>query len=236
MKNISKIPEHRRIRSFVRREGRLTKGQLRALEELWPIYGINCQKSVIDLDKTFDRTAPKILEIGFGNGHSLARMAHESPDNDYLGIEVHRPGVGSLLLQIEELGLSNIRIICNDAVDVLQQCIPDQSLDRVQIFFPDPWHKKRHHKRRIVQPDFVTLIARKLKPGGLLHLATDWEDYAHHMFEVMKKASVFENTSKHGDFVERPDYRPITKFEQRGHKLGHGVWDLIYRRKTGIEM
>lgn len=235
MNNLTSKSGRRPVRSFVRREGRLTKGQQRALQDLWPKYGIDNQSSIIDLNKTFSRSAPKILEIGFGNGHSLAQMAHEHPEDDYLGIEVHRPGVGSLLLQIEELGLSNIRVICNDAVDVLQHCIPDHSLDRVQIFFPDPWHKKRHHKRRIIQSDFIALIARKLLPGGRLHMATDWKDYAQHMSEVMKQSVGFENVSKDSEFVERPDYRPLTKFEQRGQRLGHGVWDLIYQRKPSLD-
>lgn len=234
MSKVSNIPGHRQIRSFVRREGRLTKGQQRALDELWPKYGIDNEKSSIDLNKTFNRKAPKILEIGFGNGRSLALMASEHPENDYLGIEVHRPGVGALLLLVEELCLSNIRIICDDAVEVLKNRIADNSLDRVQIFFPDPWHKKRHHKRRIIQPDFIALVAHKLKPGGLLHMATDWQDYAQHMTDIMKLIGAFENISQDSDYVERPDYRPLTKFEQRGQRLGHGVWDLIYKRKGPV--
>lgn len=221
---------HRPIRSFVRREGRLTKGQQRALDELWTRYGINNDQTEIDLIKTFGRDAPKILEIGFGNGKSLAQMAARFPEQDFLGIEVHRPGVGALLLMLEEQGLINVRVLCEDAVDVIKFRIADNSLDRVQIFFPDPWHKKRHHKRRIIQPDFVSLIARKLKPGGVLHLATDWEDYALHMSAVMKQSPDYENSNKKSDYVNRPDYRPLTKFEQRGQRLGHGVWDLIYRR------
>jgi len=231
MNKITTNSKHRQIRSFVRREGRLTKGQQRALDELWPKYGIDNLDSKIDLNKIFARSAPKVLEIGFGNGHSFAQMAHEHPENDYLGIEVHRPGVGSLLQQIEELGLPNVRVICNDAVAVLKNCIPDHSLHRVQIFFPDPWHKKRHHKRRLIQPEFVKLIAVKLVSGGQLHLATDWENYALYMAEVMNSAPAFENVSQEGDFVNRPDYRPLTKFEQRGHRLGHQVWDLIYTLK-----
>ena len=230
MTKITTISDHRRIRSFVRREGRLTKGQQRALEELWPVYGIENGNSVINLAEEFNRDAPKILEIGFGNGRSLAQMAASFPENDYLGIEVHRPGVGSLLLLLQENQLSNVRVVCDDAVQVLKDRIADNSLDRVQIFFPDPWHKKRHHKRRIIQADFIALIARKLVPGGLLHMATDWEDYAQQMADVMNNSMDYENTSKNGTFVERPDYRPLTKFEQRGQKLGHGVWDLIFRR------
>lgn len=232
MDKIPKISGHRKIRSFVRREGRLTKGQQRALDELWPIYGIDNTGEVIDLDKAFGNDAPKILEIGFGNGHSLAQMAKNFPENNYLGIEVHRPGVGALLLLLQEKQLGNVRVICDDAVEVVKHCISDASLERVQIFFPDPWHKKRHHKRRIIQPEFVSLIARKLKPGGLLHIATDWEDYAQHMTDVMKNIPEFENTSKDNDFVKRPEYRPLTKFERRGQRLGHGVWDLIYQRRA----
>lgn len=224
--------KHRPIRSFVRREGRLTKGQQRALDQLWDKFGISNETSLLDLDKEFARSVPRVLEIGFGNGHSLAQMAAENFDNDYLGIEVHRPGVGALLLLIEEHGLKNVRLICDDAVEVLKHRIADNSFDRVQLFFPDPWHKKRHHKRRIVQPDFVSLIAQKLKSGGIFHLATDWEDYALHMAEVMSQSADFENTAKNDDFVPRPDYRPLTKFEQRGQRLGHGVWDLIYKRRV----
>jgi tRNA (guanine-N7-)-methyltransferase len=232
MSKLEQKASHRTIRSFVRREGRLTRGQEHALTELWPVYGINNDASVLDLDAVFGRTAVKILEIGFGNGKSLAQMAATHPENDYLGIEVHRPGVGSLLILAEEQNLSNLRVICDDAVEVLNHRIPDASLDQVQIFFPDPWHKKRHHKRRIIQPTFIRLIAQKLKSGGRLHLATDWEDYARQMSEVLKHSPDFENTSHTNDFVPRPDYRPLTKFEQRGQRLGHGVWDLVYRRKN----
>ncbi len=222
---------HRPIRSFVRREGRLTKGQQRALTDLWEKFGINNEPSLLDLKKIFGRYEPKVLEIGFGNGASLVQMAATHIDHDYLGIEVHRPGVGALLLMVEEQNLSNVRVICDDAVEVLKHRLEDASLDRVQLFFPDPWHKKRHHKRRIVQPDFVSLIAQKLKPGGLFHLATDWEDYAFHMVEIMDSSLGFTNTASDGDFVARPDFRPLTKFEQRGQRLGHGVWDLIYQKK-----
>jgi tRNA (guanine-N7-)-methyltransferase len=223
-------PFLRRIRSFVRREGRLTPGQQRALEELWPQFGIEHDETVLDLESIFGRSAPRVLEIGFGNGASLLKMAQDNPDTDYLGIEVHRPGVGNLLLGIEREGVKNIRVMSEDAVDILKQQIPDASLDMVQLFFPDPWHKKKHHKRRIVQPDFVQLLYRKLRPGGLFHMATDWQDYAEHMLEVMMAADGFTNTSPTNDYVERPDSRPLTKFEQRGHRLGHGVWDLIFKR------
>ncbi len=223
-------PFLRRIRSFVRREGRLTPGQQRALQELWPQFGIEHNKNLLDFDSIFGRSAPRVLEIGFGNGASLLKMALANPGTDYLGIEVHRPGVGNLLLGIEREGVKNIRVMSEDAVDILKQQIPDASLDCVQLFFPDPWQKKKHHKRRIVQPGFVKLLYNKLKPRGLFHMATDWQDYAEHMLEVMKAAEGFSNTSATNDYVERPDSRPLTKFEQRGHRLGHGVWDLIFKR------
>lgn len=219
----------RKIRSFVRREGRLTKGQQRALDELFPLYGLKAE-GYFDLDAVFARSAPRVLEIGFGNGTSLAAMAAAHPENDYLGIEVHRPGVGNLLLQIEKDELKNIRVMSDDAVEILEHNIADDSLDAVYLFFPDPWHKKKHHKRRIVQPDFAQLLRKKLRAGGVFHMATDWEDYALHMMEVMSVAEGFENTAGAGNYVERPEYRPLTKFEQRGHRLGHGVWDLIFRR------
>lgn len=220
----------RRIRSFVRREGRLTKGQQRALDELFPQYGISLQQGGIDFDTLFGRQGARILEIGFGSGASLAEMATEHPENDYLGIEVHRPGVGNLLLQIEKQALNNIRVSNDDAVEVLEQQIPDESLDAVYLFFPDPWHKKKHHKRRIVQTAFAQLLHRKLKPGGIFHMATDWENYAEHMMDVMCASAGFENIAGEGSYIARPEYRPLTKFEQRGHRLGHGVWDLIFRK------
>jgi len=223
-------PFYRRIRSFVKREGRLTKGQQRALEELFPVYGFKADESVFDLNKKFGRVAVKIIEIGFGNGASLAEIAKAHPENDYLGIEVHRPGVGNLLLQIEKEHIQNIRVMCVDAVEVLEKNIADNSLDAVYLFFADPWHKKKHHKRRIVQQAFVQLLRKKLKTGGTFHMATDWQNYAEHMMEVMSAAEGFENTAGEGNYTERPAYRPLTKFEQRGQRLGHGVWDLIYRK------
>jgi tRNA (guanine-N7-)-methyltransferase len=219
----------RRIRSFVRREGRLTPGQQRALEELWPRYGLDTDTRLVPA-VAFGRTAPLTLEIGFGNGASLATMARQDPESDYVGIEVHRPGVGHLLKQIEANGLENVRIYCHDAVEILGHCIDDHSLDRVLLFFPDPWHKKKHHKRRIVQPPFVNLLSRKLKRGGIFHMATDWQAYAEHMLEVMEYATAFSNTAGDKNFSARPAYRPTTKFEQRGRRLGHGVWDLVYQR------
>jgi tRNA (guanine-N7-)-methyltransferase len=229
-KDANKKTTLRRIRSFVRREGRLTKGQQRALSELFPRYGIKLDQGRLDLDVLFGRQAFRVLEIGFGNGASLAQIAACHPENDYLGIEVHRPGVGNLLLQIEKQGLTNIRVSNDDAVEVLEQQVPDDSLDAVYLFFPDPWHKKKHHKRRIVQPLFVQLLSRKLKTGGIFHMATDWEDYAEYMLQVMTAAEGYMNLAGEGNYIKRPEYRPLTKFEQRGQRLGHGVWDLIFEK------
>lgn len=221
----------RKIRSFVRREGRLTTGQQHALDTLWPKYGIDMSNTALDLGSIFGNEQPVILEIGFGNGDSLAQMARGNSGLNYLGIEVHRPGVGHLLYLIEEQDIENLRIMSEDAVEIIRNQIPEQALNGVQLFFPDPWPKKKHHKRRIVQPEFVKLIASRLKPGGFFHMATDWENYAEHMLEVMSAAEDFENSTKQGDFIPRPDSRPLTKFEQRGQRLGHGVWDLLYIRK-----
>ncbi len=222
---------HRRIRSFVRREGRLTSGQQRALDALWPRFGLEADGTPLDLDAAFGRHAARVLEIGFGNGESLAEMAAGAPYTDFIGIEVHRPGVGHLLMRIEAQGLTNVRVMCADAVEVLEHQIPDGTLARVQLFFPDPWHKRRHHKRRIVQPGFVALLARKLAHGGHLHFATDWQNYAEHMLEVLKASPDLGNAAPPGeDYCPRPPYRPLTKFEARGQRLGHGVWDLIFER------
>lgn len=222
-------PQLRRIRSFVRREGRLTPGQQRALDTLWPRYGLDFDAGTDWLDPA-NRSAPLTLEIGFGNGDSLAQMAAADPDGRYIGIEVHRPGVGHLLKTLEAEGSDNVRVYCHDAVEVLEQKIPDATLDRVLLFFPDPWHKTKHHKRRLVQPGFAALIARKLRPGGHFHMATDWAPYASHMLHVMQASPDFRNTSPAGDFVERPAYRPVTKFERRGQRLGHAVSDLVFER------
>ncbi len=227
---MNNTPYLRRIRSFVRREGRLTPGQQRAMDVLFPRFGIEAGEKPLNLDAIFGRSAPRILEIGFGNGESLAEIAGNHPENDYIGIEVHRPGVGHLLMKIEERGLANVRVMCADAVEVLEKQIPDVSLDALYLFFPDPWHKKRHHKRRQVRHEWAQLVRRKLKTGGLLHMATDWENYAEHMLEILSAAKGFKNTSKNGDFVPKPSYRPETKFERRGLKLGHGVWDLVFEK------
>jgi tRNA (guanine-N7-)-methyltransferase len=219
----------RKIRSFVRREGRLTRGQQHALKVLWPRYGLETT-ALLNLDKVFGRSTPRTLDIGFGNGDTLLTLAAEQPETDFIGIEVHRPGVGRLLHELESRALTNVRVIREDAVPVLNDCLPDNCLDRLLLFFPDPWHKKRHHKRRIVQAEFIALLAKKIKPGGILHMATDWENYADHMLAVLGESSAFRNCAGPGNFSPRPDYRPTTKFEQRGQRLGHGVWDLLFER------
>ncbi|MCW8890783.1 MAG: tRNA (guanosine(46)-N7)-methyltransferase TrmB [Sedimenticola sp.] len=223
---------HRPIRSFVLRQGRLTPGQQRAFDALWPLYGIDYTAERLDLTDLFGNDNPTFVEIGFGNGESLAQMAAAHPEQNYLGIEVHGPGVGHLLLKIEELNLTNIRIMKHDAIEVLNNCLTDASLQGLFLFFPDPWHKKRHHKRRILNPDFLTHLYRVIKPGGFFHAATDWEDYAVQMMTVLSEAAEqFQNSAGTGNYTPRPAYRPLTKFEQRGHRLGHGVWDLIFIRR-----
>ena len=217
------------IRSFVLRQGRLSNAQRRACDTLLPRFGIVFQQNILDLEKVFGRQAPKILEIGFGMGDSTATIAHSNPHNDYLGLEVHTPGVGSLLNKIEDLGLTNMRIIQHDAVEILRYMLPSESLDGVHIFFPDPWPKARHHKRRLIQPGLVSRLCECLKPGGYIHIATDWEDYAIHILQVLQQESCLRNSAD--DFSPRPDYRPVTKFEQRGVRLGHNVWDLIFLKK-----
>ncbi len=222
-------PQHRRIRSFVLRQGRLTKGQERALETGWPKFGVEYASQGIDLDKIFGRKdSKKILEIGFGMGDATAKIAQTLPGCDFLAVEVHTPGVGSLLKFTEELALTNIRIIQHDAVEVLQHMIPDNSLDGVHIFFPAPWHKKRHHKRRLIQAEFVKLLCQKLKQGGYIHVATDWQEYAEWVLEVLRVEPQLKNTAQ--DYAEKPSYRPLTKFENRGLRLGHGVWDMVFLR------
>jgi len=223
-------PRRRAIRSFVVRAGRMTVAQERAWAELWPGFGLESADAPLDLASVFGREAPRTLEIGFGNGESLVSLAAEHPERDFLGIEVHRPGVGHLLLRIEELGLRNLRVICRDAVEVLERCIAEAALDEVLLYFPDPWPKKRHHKRRIVQPGFVALVASRLRPGGVLRMATDWQPYAEHMLAVAGACTALRNDSADGDYVPRPASRPVTRFERRGQRLGHGVWDLAFRR------
>lgn len=218
------------IRSYVRRQGRITGGQLRALETHWSRFGVETAAQ-IDLDRLFERRAPRILEVGFGDGESLAAMAHASPREDFLGVEVHRPGIGHLLLRAAELDLTNLRVIAADILPLMENGIPDHALDRIQVFFPDPWPKKRHHKRRLVQARFVGLAARKLRAGGVLHLATDWEEYACQMLEVIGACNSFSNAAGNGQYAPRPVYRPETRFERRGQRLGHAVRDLLFVRR-----
>ncbi|KMZ13841.1 tRNA (guanine46-N7-)-methyltransferase [Candidatus Burkholderia humilis] len=220
---------HRRIRSFVTRAGRVSPGQQRAIDELGPRFVVPYQPQLADWDATFGRHAPRILEIGFGMGATTAEIAAARPGDDFIGVEVHEPGVGALLKLIGEQNLGNIRILQHDAVEVLENMIAPASLDGVHIYFPDPWHKARHHKRRLIQPKFVAHLVSRVKPGGYLDLATDWQNYAEQMLEVLSVEPALENTA--ADYAPRPDYRPVTKFEKRGLRLGHGVWDLIFRRK-----
>lgn len=218
---------HREVRSYVRRAGRITVAQRRALAQSWPRFGIDFSPEPQDLDRLFGRHAPRVVEIGFGDGELLAEMAQRDPGTDYLGIEVHEPGIGHCLLLIEKLGLDNVRLIRHDAVEVLRQQIPDASLQGVNLFFPDPWPKKRHHKRRIIQPEFAQLLAAKLAPGGLFHVATDWAPYGEHIDAVMTAERKFEPAT--GSAASRAR----TKFERRGEQLGHGVYERVWKRCTG---
>jgi tRNA (guanine-N7-)-methyltransferase len=226
---------HRSVRSFVIRGGRATVAQQRALDELWPSYGVEFTAEPIDLQQLFGRTAPRMLEIGFGAGEALLTFAQAHPEFDCIGVEVHKPGVGHLLLGAQAAGLKNLRIICHDAVEVLQGQLAPASLQLIHIFFPDPWPKKRHHKRRLIQPALVELLARVLTADGTLRLATDWEPYALHMREVIDASPSFTNESPDTGFAARTDERPLTRFERRGQRLGHGVWDLSYRRVVTTE-
>ena len=221
-------PQRRSIRSFVLRQGRVSDAQRRAVDTLLPRFGVPFQATPLDLDRVFGRRAPKVLEIGFGMGEATAAIAQAHPENDYLGIEVHSPGVGALLKRIAELGLSNVRLIQHDAAEVLQHMTGPQTLDGVHVFFPDPWPKKRHHKRRLIQPPLLALLASRMKPGATLHLATDWEDYALQMLEVLSGEATLRNSAD--GFAERPATRPQTKFEARGLELGHRVWDLVFTK------
>ncbi|MHB9796724.1 tRNA (guanosine(46)-N7)-methyltransferase TrmB [Pseudomonas sp. MT3] len=220
----------RTIKSFVMRAGRTTLGQQRGLEQGWPKYGLELADGLRDFDQVFGRQAQRTFEIGFGMGHATLEMAAAAPDQDFIGVEVHRPGVGALLNGMLTQDLTNIRVYSCDALEVLRDCVADASLDRLLLFFPDPWHKSRHHKRRIVQPAWAELVRQKLKVGGVLHMATDWENYAEQMLEVMNAAPGYRNLSADNTYVPRPDERPVTKFERRGERLGHGVWDLKFER------
>ena len=224
----SPSPHHRPVRSFVLRAGRSGSGQARALAELGPRFVLPFTPTLPEWDAVFGRSAPRVLEIGFGMGAATAAMAQAQPEFDFIGVEVHPPGVGALLQRIEAMQLTNLRIIQHDAVPVLEQMFAPGSQHAIRIFFPDPWPKKRHHKRRLIQPAFVAALVSRLQPGGTLHCATDWQPYAQQMLEVLGAEPLLRNTAE--DFAPRPDWRPLTKFEQRGLKLGHGVWDLIFTR------
>ena len=228
--NSTTEPHHRPIRSFVIRGARMTNAQQKGWDQSWDDKGCTIEEGMLDYSSLFPGKSSVVLEIGFGMGGSLSEMANNNADTGFIGVEVHRPGLGAILTLINELQLDNIRLFCDDANDVLAKCIPDSSLDRVQLYFPDPWHKKKHHKRRLVQPEFVQNIRKKLKVGGVFHMATDWENYAEHMMEVMSAAEHYENVEGAGQYAARPEYRPITKFERRGERLGHGVWDLLFKR------
>jgi tRNA (guanine-N7-)-methyltransferase len=223
---------HRPIRSFVRREGRITPAQRRALDELWPRYGVPAGEGPLDPAALYGRVAPLELEIGFGNGEALAALAAAHPERDYLGLEVHRPGVGALLARLAAAGLTNVRVAAEDAAAFVARRLPDGALAAAYLFFPDPWPKKRHHKRRLVQAPFAALLARKLAPGGVLRLATDWPDYAAHMLAVLAAEPALENLAADGGYAPRPEERPLTKFERRGLRLGHPVRDLAFRRRA----
>ncbi len=218
----------RHIRSFVLRQGRVSPAQQRACDTLLPLFGIPYAAQQLDLAQVFGRNAPKILEIGFGMGDSTASIAQAHPENDYLALEVHTPGVGNLLKLIDAQQIGNIRLMQHDAVEVMRDMIADRTLDGVHIFFPDPWHKARHNKRRLIQSPFISQLVQKIKPGGYIHVATDWQDYAEQVLRVLNAEPLLENTAT--DYASRPNYRPLTKFEQRGLKLGHGVWDLVFKR------
>jgi len=222
-------PSKRHIRSYVLRQGRVSPAQQRACETLLPRFGIAYTEQTLDLEQAFGRSAPKILEIGFGMGDSTATIALAHPENDYLALEVHTPGVGNLLKLIDSQQIANIRIIQHDAVEVLRDMIAADTLDGVHIFFPDPWHKARHNKRRLIQGPFIAQLVQKLQPGGYIHVATDWQDYAEQVLAVLAAEPLLGNTA--AGYAPRPDYRPLTKFEQRGIRLGHGVWDMVFRRK-----
>lgn len=223
--------KHRRIRSFVLRQGRLTTGQARAMAELMAPFGLVPSSERLVWSAVFGNDHPVVLEIGIGNGDALAHCAQADPARNYLGAEVHAPGVGHGLLAIEKLGLSNVKIYHGDAVELLMHNVPDHSLAQVHIWFPDPWHKARHNKRRLIQPEFVTLLGQKLQTGGLLHLATDWQAYAEHMMQVMSADPSFGNRAGHEQYSDKPIWRPHTHFEKRGERLGHGVWDLLFEKR-----
>ena len=225
-----KVEFPKRIKSFVIRAGRMTEAQREAFKVHWQEKGLSLEGGMLDYSQVFGNDNPVVLEIGFGMGKSLIEMCHANPNINYIGIEVHTPGVGKILRDADDFNVNNLRVYKDDAIEVLARCIPDNSLQTLQLYFPDPWHKKRHHKRRIVQPEFAQNIRTKLKAEGTFHMATDWENYAEHMMEVMEAAPGYENIAGKSNYHPRPDFRPLTKFEQRGENLGHGVWDLIYKK------
>ncbi|MCO4784972.1 tRNA (guanosine(46)-N7)-methyltransferase TrmB [Marinomonas atlantica] len=224
--------KQRRIRSFVVRGGRMTDGQQKAYDANWEVYGLDVANGRIAYEEVFGRTSDVVLEVGFGMGASLVEMAKNAPEKDFIGIEVHPPGVAKLMMLAAEAGVNNIRVYCHDAIEVMADCLPQGQAAAFQLFFPDPWHKKKHNKRRIVQPLFAQQVANVLKVGGAFHMATDWEAYAEHMLEVMEEQKNYENAAGKNQYHPRPEWRPLTKFEQRGERLGHGVWDLIYTKIT----
>lgn len=228
------IGPHKPIRSFVERQGRVSPIVRETFQQVWPKYGLPLTNKQLDFKQIFGRVAPITLEIGFGDGRSLLSMARDNPHRDYIGIEVYKAGIVKFLIGAHELGLTNIRVFCADALEVLNNCIADDSLEQVQLFFPDPWPKARHHKRRIVQPKFTSLITSKLQLDGTFHAATDWEEYAEHMLTVLEAQSQMVNIAGKLQFADRPASRPLTKFEQRGQRLGHGTWDLIFRKSCNI--
>lgn len=218
----------RKVRSFVLRTGRLSELQKNAMNSHWQTYGLEHQPHCFNFQQIFANDNPVILEIGFGMGKSLVEMAKQNPNNNYLGIEVHTPGVGACIAYAVEQNVKNLRVICHDATEILRDCIAPESLAGLQLFFPDPWQKSKHHKRRIVQPEFIQQILLALQPQGFIHMATDWQNYAEYMLEVLQQYTQLKNLSATNDYIPRPDSRPLTKFEQRGQKLGHGVWDLYF--------
>jgi len=220
----------RKVRSYIRREGRFTPAQRSAFKLLWPLYGIDDVSGDWDFVEIFGRKSRVFIELGFGDGRALKTLAARHPGNDYIGIEVHRPGVGRVMHEIHDAGLKNVRVICEDGDEILQKNILQDSLAGISIFFPDPWHKRKHNKRRLIKADFVHMAASRLQSGGKLHLATDWEEYALQMLEILSSEPLLENSGEENAFTERPDSRPLTKYEQRGLRLGHGVWDLVFRR------
>jgi tRNA (guanine-N7-)-methyltransferase len=224
-------PSNYRIKSFVIRAGRMTESQQKGWSSVFPEHGFTLSERRFDWDRSFAVAGRRVLEIGFGMGDSLVAMADQNPQDRYLGIEVHRPGVGKLLSEVDKRGIKNLKVFAEDAVQVLEEAIPQESIDLLQIFFPDPWHKKRHHKRRLIQPDFVELLVSRLSPAGYLHLATDWQPYAEHMMDVLSANALLLNTAGQNEYIPRPESRPETKFERRGHRLGHGVWDLLFEKR-----